>query len=57
MDARKSAKCLRFSPSSLGTRSKKIFYRPSHTFPFKQQATKMVRLDENKPLQNAFKHI
>ena len=57
MDARKSAKCLRFSPSSLGTRSKKIFYRPSHTFPFKQQAIKMVRLDENKPLQNAFKHI
>ena len=28
-----------------------------HSFPFKRQATIMVRPEENKPLQNTFKRI
>ena len=28
-----------------------------YSFPFKQQVILMVRLDENKPLQNAFRRI
>ena len=29
----------------------------THSFPFKRQATIMVRPEENKPLQNTFKRI